>query len=699
MLKKHTVPLVSVLFFLNGVAHAAPVLPIESANEYFIFQGKKIPLLRKSDQVAVWYKNIESPPASSFQSKWHANRTGNFKSNRERMEMYSLPGPANELDNVGKKNADLKFADFQIDLRNNPATREIGPVYYDPEFKRTVVCSDRILLRVSRPEILQEVLKTYPVELLEGMKLSRTYALKTRMGTLEIANRIAQHPGVEWAEPEFLGQIEPTRIPNDPMFPEAWHLNGNGGRGLMASLAWDIGWGDEKIVVGIFDDGGDSKGHPDLRLSPSGMNWTTTPYSKPPWTISSAAHHGTACAGAVGAIGDNNIGVVGVAPGVTILPMKITNYPESGFAWDRSMADAILYAADSAQVGSISVIGFESNYIRDAIKEAAINGRKGKGFLFFTSSGNGGLSTITTPSLYEYSICVGASTYMDLKASYSQWGDTGKTVEFLAPSGIPTTYLDATGPTYYTGFGGTSAATPVAAGVAALILSTNPDLTRTQVLDIMRSTCDKIGDVTYDAKGFNRQCGYGRLNAFSALKKVPPYIVMEPRDTTVSLGSMFSASITARGFEITYQWQKAISGSGWQTLSGETNTVFALNAVSATQAGRYRFLVKNANGSDTSRSFVLSTSGELSARDVYGPRSLQMKISRESGRIRCDVQLPASGPARLEILSPNGKSRMLLNQKLDAGVYTLYYPYRQVYSGPYLYRLTQGASVKTGKFQ
>ena len=164
MLKKHTPPLVLVLLFLNGIARAADILPNETANDYFIFQGKKIPLLRKSDQVAVWYKNIESPLASRFQSKWHANRTDNFNSNRDRMEMYSLPSPANELDNIGKKNAELKFADFQIDLRNNPAARDISPVYYDPEFKRTVVCSDRILLRISRPEILQEVLKTYPVD-------------------------------------------------------------------------------------------------------------------------------------------------------------------------------------------------------------------------------------------------------------------------------------------------------------------------------------------------------------------------------------------------------------------------------------------------------------------------------------------------------------------------------------------------------
>ncbi len=610
------------------------------------------------------------------------------------MEIYALAGQTN-----GIRNPVQKFTDFKIDIEKDPAIRETSPVYYDPEFKRTMVCTDRILLRVSRPEILQEVLKTYPVELLENLKLPRAYYLKTRTGSLEIANRIAQHPGVEWAEPEFLGQIEPTRIPNDPMYAQAWHLNGKNGRGLMANLAWDIGWGDENIVVGVFDDGGDPEGHPDLKLSPSGMNWTTYPPSKPPWTITSGYPHGTTCAGAVGAIGDNNIGVIGVAPGVTILPMKITNYPDGGFASDKNFADAILYAADSAQVGTLSIIGSRGSYLQAAIEEAAINGRQGKGFLLFTSAGNEGTGTLSYPSLFDYSISVGASTSLDQKADYSQWGDTGKTVAFLAPSGVPTTYLDANGPGYTSSFSGTSAATPVAAGVAALILSTNPNLTRLQVLNIMRSTCDKIGDIPYDAKGFNRQCGYGRLNAFSALKKLPPYIVLEPRDTTVSLGSMFSASITARGFEMTYQWQKAISGSGWQTLSGETNIVFSLNAVSAAQAGRYRFLVKNANGSDTSRSFVLNTNGDGTVRGVSKLESLEMKISRESGRIRCDVQLPASGPARLEILSPNGKGRMLLDQKLDAGVYTLYYPYRQVYSGPYLYRLTQGASVKTGQFQ
>jgi thermitase len=627
---------VCTFLFLQVLISASAISPKLAPDEYLIFNGKKVPLIRQKDQIGI--------PKGS-------------------------------------------------------AIREVGPVYFDPESKRTLVCTDRILLRVASPNILQEVLKAYPVELLENLKLPRTYCLKAQYGTLEVSNRIAQHPGVEWAEPEFLGQIEPTRIPNDPMYPQAWHLNGKGDRGLMANLAWDIGWGDEKIVVGVFDDGGDPNGHPDLNLSPSGMNWTTTPYSKPPWKINSGYAHGTACAGAVGAIGDNNIGVVGVAPGVTILPMKVTNYPESGFAWDRSMGDAILYAADSAQVGTVSIVGFGSNYVRDAIKEAAINGRKGKGFLFFTSSGNSGANALSTPSLYEYSICVGASTASDQKASYSQWGATGKTVEFLAPSGVPTTILDGNGPSYVSSFGGTSAATPVAAGVAALILSTNPDLTRKQVLAIMRSTCDKIGGVTYNADGIHPQYGHGRLNAFAALQKVPPYIVLEPRDTTIDLGLNFNTSITARGFEMTYQWQKQVSGSKWQTLSGETNTVYALNSFSAAQVGRYRFIVKNANGSDTSRAFAINSSGRLSVKRLFHPGSLEMHITKESGRIRCEIHIPTSGLARLEILSPNGKGRFLLNQKMGAGVYTIHYPYRQVYSEPYLYRLSQGANVKTGRFQ
>jgi hypothetical protein len=130
-------------------------------------------------------------------------------------------------------------------------------------------------------------------------------------------------------------------------------------------------------------------------------------------------------------------------------------------------------------------------------------------------------------------ICVGASSDYDLRSEYSQYGTK---LEIVAPSsggdlGIVTTDRSTTvggDPGYSSGnydhfrteggFGGTSSATPLAAGVAALALSVNPWMTATQVRSLLRGTADKIGKVTYDTNGFNQYHGYGRVNAAKAVQ-------------------------------------------------------------------------------------------------------------------------------------------------------------------------------------
>ncbi len=142
-----------------------------------------------------------------------------------------------------------------------------------------------------------------------------------------------------------------------------------------------------------------------------------------------------------------------------------------------------------------------------------------------------GNADIAFPAAADSAIAVGASTEFDFRSGYSQYNEagTGKSVDFLAPSngawsGVTT--IDRTGTdgstdsNYTSAFGGTSSASPLAAGVAALILSRNPQLTRVQVLAIMRATADKIGDRPY-VGGRNTEYGYGRLNAYQALLAVP----------------------------------------------------------------------------------------------------------------------------------------------------------------------------------
>ena len=163
-------------------------------------------------------------------------------------------------------------------------------------------------------------------------------------------------------------------------------------------------------------------------------------------------------------------------------------------------------------------------------------GRKGRGSAVFCATGNeseaGRPAKVGFPARDPNAIGVGASTDQAELAYYS---NVGREVDFVAPSSggvldIFTTDVSITGRGFNVGradkggkdglctndFGGTSSATPLAAGVAALVLSVNPKLSSDEVRDVLRSTADKIGS-GYDAKGVSPRFGYGRVNAAKAV--------------------------------------------------------------------------------------------------------------------------------------------------------------------------------------
>ena len=151
------------------------------------------------------------------------------------------------------------------------------------------------------------------------------------------------------------------------------------------------------------------------------------------------------------------------------------------------------------------------------------------GLLYAKVSGD----TVPTPQVgypasHPSTTAVGANTDFDLRCDYSQHGPD---LDFVAPSNggvesIRTTDVTGTRGVNagdYTGsFGGTSAATPLASGVAALMLSRNPDLTADQIRALMRQTCQKIGLDPYDADGRNDEYGYGRIDAAAAVDAAAP---------------------------------------------------------------------------------------------------------------------------------------------------------------------------------
>ncbi len=155
-------------------------------------------------------------------------------------------------------------------------------------------------------------------------------------------------------------------------------------------------------------------------------------------------------------------------------------------------------------------------------------------------------SNVSYPASLASTIAVGASTDWDYRSAYSQYGAA---LDIIAPSNggyanITTTDrtgsagYDATGD-YTSTFGGTSAATPLAAGIAALMLSKNWNLTTSQIRMLLRTTADKIGGnngQTAFADGFNQYYGYGRVNAAAALAATPPELLGDTSFNNVVTG-------------------------------------------------------------------------------------------------------------------------------------------------------------------
>lgn len=379
-------------------------------------------------------------------------------------------------------------------------------------------------------------------------------ALKHGARALDLANRLVEAEDVvDHAAPNFLAEFRKTTV-NDPLFKQQWHLHNtgqNGGRAnedVRAAGAWALGGGgDPHIVIAIIDDGVDLK-HPDLASNiwrnpdrsakdRHGRDfvddrdpWNPEPkVFNPPYNDTNTNDiHGTPCAGVAAAVGNNRKGVAGIAHACRILPVKVF---AANFAPNNRLADGIRYAGLKADVLSCSWSAAPHPDIESAIRDATERGRHGHGTPVFVATGNEYASQIAFPSNHARAFAVGASNDRGRRSVYSNYG---KGLAFVGPSsddergrqGITTTdvrgrsYGYALKSAYCDNFGGTSSAAPLAAGIAALVLSANARLTWDEVGDILKETADKI-DPKHGAyrEGCSAQYGYGRLNAEAAVAR------------------------------------------------------------------------------------------------------------------------------------------------------------------------------------
>jgi Subtilase family len=371
--------------------------------------------------------------------------------------------------------------------------------------------------------------------------------------TLDLANQlVAADDVIAFAAPNFLAQIRKGSV-NDPLFATQWHLDNRGqGKGMplqdaRAIGAWNlVGGGHRSIVIAIIDDGVDLD-HPDLKdniwKNPAARardrhgrdfvddsdryNPRPKVFNAPFDDTDSNDIHGTPCAGVAAAVGNNGRGVAGMAWNCRLMAVKIMA-GEALAPHDR-IADAIRYAASHADVVSCSWGVAPSPDIESAMTYAVTRGRGGRGSVVCVATGNEHASRIGFPSSDEHAVAVGACNDRGRHSAYS---NRGQGVTVVAPSdddsprqGITTTDVSLRGKGYSTGaycndFGGTSSATPLVAGVAALVLSANRSLRWDEVRDVLTSTADKIDPSGGDYRsGHSLKYGFGRVNAEAAVTK------------------------------------------------------------------------------------------------------------------------------------------------------------------------------------
>jgi len=437
-----------------------------------------------------------------------------------------------------------------------------------------------------------------------------------------VAREYESDPHIEYAEPNYLSHV--CIVPNDANYTLQWAH-----KVMQSEFAWDIERGSADVVIAIIDTGVDWD-HPDLAANiwnntdeivdgidndgngyvddVRGYDFVDT--TAPVWPGEDGTErdndpmdfhgHGTHCAGISAAVTNNRRGIAGMSWNSKIMPVRAGYKGEDGGGWleHEDSAAAIKYAADNgAKIISMSWGSYgESAVIRDAVKYAY-----DKGVLLVAAAGNDATSLRHYPSAFDEVVAVAATDKSDKPASFTNFG---KLIEVVAPGvSIHSTVFNDT----YTNMSGTSMSTPHTAGVAALIWSRFPNMTRDQVRARLRYASDDLGDV-----GFDIYYGYGRVNAREAVARPPDdydLLIFEWQNPLhIKLGKLITINTTVLNFgnkdQASVTVQLLVNGS----IVDSASIGFLASGASATVSCSWN---PTFEGKYNVTSYVLSVSGEI----------------------------------------------------------------------------------------
>jgi subtilisin-like proprotein convertase family protein/subtilisin family serine protease len=533
---------------------------------YFWRGGERIDVVEVPDRFTVRMKR--GAPSEKVEADF--NSTHRRRLRRQNLDEFAVD--ASERDAVMarvRSGGEVEFASHVYAPAEDPQTKLYLTDQITVQFRQDV--SDDEIAALARDfglAIVKEV-----------AGLPRAYVFRVgpqaSENPIKITNRLAMNDKVLLAEPNLAVATKTTYIPSDTLFTEQWHLHTSGGPLLSpqahidAVRAWDVTRGERSVIVAVADDSCDLH-HTDFQgpgkvVSP--RDFAGQDFDPLPELLDD--NHGTACCG-VAVAEETGLGVVGVAPGCALMPIRT-----SGFIDDSSIEDLCSWVIDHhAGVLSCSWSAAARRFslsvrMRNALHRAATIGHGGTGCVLVFAAGNenrpvdgtvnetgwpnnqpsGATAWLNGFAAHPDVLAVAASSSLATKSAYSNWG---REISVCAPSNNvrPPTFPRVTTPVsgrgivttdrvgasgysstdYTDAFGGTSSACPTVAGVAALVRSANPNLTAAEVRHILESTADKIVDATpdpqlgntfgtYDASGHSPWFGHGRVNAFRAVSE------------------------------------------------------------------------------------------------------------------------------------------------------------------------------------
>jgi hypothetical protein len=367
----------------------------------------------------------------------------------------------------------------------------------------------------------------------------------------------------QYVEPNWtLFPIGSPNCPNDPGLPTQWHHDADR---MDSCDGWTILTGDPSVSVGICDTG-IRKTHEDLLLNRlEGFNAVDNLWESQGGNIDPVAAHGTMTTGCACGNGNNGVGICGVGWSLSHRMLRVSNVSSGSASLDILQFAARTAVENGDRVASVSYSGVDtSSNLTTATYIKSIGG------LLVWAAGNDGRNLTMNDRDADDIIVAGGTDSTDALAYFSAFGPF---VDIVAPA-VDVYTTDSGADNSYLAVSGTSFATPLTAGLCALIWSADPSLTPDDVESILKGGCEDLGPA-----GVDDTFGYGRINVYKSLLAIPKLDFVFPNGLPPVVDPSAGTPIRV---EVHGRLANPIAGSGLlHYFDGSAFTAVAMNQVSS----------------------------------------------------------------------------------------------------------------------